>query len=385
MNRGGSPSAREDLRLDGRGTRGAATRGHAMDDWSAWTPGDMPEPQHPAPTWNAPSAPAGGPAAPADGPAAPASSSAGPGTYPSVPAGYASPSGYPGSSGNPAPPTGYPGSSGYPGSADYAGPSSYASSSGYPAPLGTPGPGGYPSPYGTPTGYPAQPYGTPGAAGHVPPPGQPYGAGYPPAGPYGAYPYGDPGRTESMATAAMIVGIAAFVAPVIAPIVAIVLGAVALNKIKRTGMRGRGQARAGIILGSAWLVLPIMAAIAIPVFLNQRNVALHDECANGNMSACDSLYKSTREGSTDHAFGDTCGGRTQGGYECTSIGAVSYGDDAHLDRLWDACAAGDAASCDELYTSAPPGSDYAAYGMTCGGRTDGSAECVVVFGQNPST
>ena len=136
----------------------------------------------------------------------------------------------------------------------------FALASGYPAPLGTPGPGGYPSPYGTPTGYPAQPYGTPGAAGHVPPPGQPYGAGYPPAGPYGAYPYGDPGRTESMATAAMIVGIAAFVAPVIAPIVAIVLGAVALNKIKRTGMRGRGQARAGIILGSAWLVLPIMAA-----------------------------------------------------------------------------------------------------------------------------
>lgn len=43
-----------------------------------------------------------------------------------------------------------------------------------------------------------------------------------------------------------------------------------------------------------------------------------------------------------------------------------YGDDPALDALWDDCAAGDMAACDELYWSSPVGSDYEDFGENCG-------------------
>lgn len=46
----------------------------------------------------------------------------------------------------------------------------------------------------------------------------------------------------------------------------------------------------------------------------------------------------------------------------------SYGDDHDLDGLWDACDAGDLDACDELYLLAPYGSDYEAFGTSCGRR-----------------
>lgn len=49
----------------------------------------------------------------------------------------------------------------------------------------------------------------------------------------------------------------------------------------------------------------------------------------------------------------------------------SYGDDAGLDALWDACAAGDDTACETLYLESPVGSDYEDFGDRCGGRSDG--------------
>lgn len=59
----------------------------------------------------------------------------------------------------------------------------------------------------------------------------------------------------------------------------------------------------------------------------------------------------------------------------TTSGA--YGDDASLDALWDECEAGDARSCDQLFWSSPIGSTYEAFGMTCGGRFEGSMQSCV--------
>lgn len=56
-------------------------------------------------------------------------------------------------------------------------------------------------------------------------------------------------------------------------IVAIVLGILARRDIRRTGERGDGIALAGIIVGVLGLVLPLLAAIAIPVYLNQQEKA----------------------------------------------------------------------------------------------------------------
>ncbi|MEM9033378.1 MAG: hypothetical protein AAGD18_02200 [Actinomycetota bacterium] len=49
----------------------------------------------------------------------------------------------------------------------------------------------------------------------------------------------------------------------------------------------------------------------------------------------------------------------------------TYGDDAELDVLWDACAGGDFASCDELFFVTPIGSEYEEFGATCGFRNEG--------------
>jgi hypothetical protein len=57
-------------------------------------------------------------------------------------------------------------------------------------------------------------------------------------------------------------------------------------------------------------------------------------------------------------------------------GAVDgYGDDPALDALWDACADGDMVACDELYWSTPVGSEYEAFGATCGERSDAWGTC----------
>ncbi|CAN5730433.1 hypothetical protein BH24ACT3_BH24ACT3_07650 [soil metagenome] len=46
------------------------------------------------------------------------------------------------------------------------------------------------------------------------------------------------------------------------------------------------------------------------------------------------------------------------------------GDDPELDELAQECFRGDLASCDRLYLSTDIGSDYEAYGSTCGGRNE---------------
>jgi hypothetical protein len=51
------------------------------------------------------------------------------------------------------------------------------------------------------------------------------------------------------------------------------------------------------------------------------------------------------------------------------IGPYSFGDDPVLDALWDACAAGEGARCDELFDQAPLGSDYERFAARCGDRT----------------
>ena len=320
-----------------------------MDDRPAWTPGELPESAQPAePTWNAPSgAPYGG------------------SSYPGSPDAQ----GYP--------PPGVPPYSPPPAS-PYAPPATGAV--GGTNRFGTPT--AQPTPYGTPAQGSYGQFGAPSPAGY-PPPGQAYGyAGPQPMAPYGGAPlppYLPPNpRTDGFAIAALGFGI-------LGGWLSFVFGAIALSRIKKSGARGRGMAIAGMVTGGAILLLEIGLAVALPVFLNQRTHALHTSCANGDMAACDTLFNRTPDGTSEHAFADTCGGRTDGGYLCTSVGAVSYGDDKHLDALWDACKAGDMASCDELYYSSEAGSDYSQYGLTCGGRTDGSADCVDALGDQTSS
>lgn len=98
---------------------------------------------------------------------------------------------------------------------------------------------------------------------------------------------------------------------------------------------------------------------------------LFEACEFGDMDACGMLYQLSPPESGYEEFGLTCGGRTDGSAACV----FTYGDSPYLDELWNACDAGDMAACDLLYLDAPAGSEYEDFGWTCGWMTDGGGNC----------
>ncbi|AKN16476.1 hypothetical protein MHAE_11233 [Mycobacterium haemophilum DSM 44634] len=133
----------------------------------------------------------------------------------------------------------------------------------YPEPM-APAPPGYGQPpgYGGPS-YPPPQFGAP-AGGHGPPwhpgeyPGTYPGDYYPPdyLGGYGAT---QPGM-NAMAIASLISSFTGLVC-CIGSMVAIVLGTIALNQIKRTRQEGYGLAVAGIVIGIATLLVSLIVAV----------------------------------------------------------------------------------------------------------------------------
>ena len=297
------------------------------------------------------------------------------------PAGYPQP-GYGQPAGYPQPgygePAGYPQPGYAPPAASGAGASGgpgYPGSPEQPAPSGQ-HPGAYPQPdaYGQPGATTGTAQG--GYGGSYPP-----GGGYPPApGGYGQGQYPPPatGRTDGVSIAALVTGLLGL------GVVPLVLGILGLRRTKRDGTQGRGLAIAGIVLGALEIVAGIIIAIVVVLGIQAYNGHLDDlrsDCASGDMAACDRLFRDAPAGSDDEEFGDTCGGRTDGGSYCESLAddtgtlSFTYGDNPQLDALWDACEAGDGAACDTLYMSAPSGSEYEEFGDTCGGQAAGGDFC----------
>lgn len=103
---------------------------------------------------------------------------------------------------------------------------------------------------------------------------------------------------------------------------------------------------------------------------------LYDTCSSGDLATCDILYLSAPEGSEYQALAISCGelGGEHPGTCVADLGAdgdggalaLTYGDDPLLDELWTRCADGDLASCDDLFLASPMGSEYEAFGATCG-------------------
>ena len=111
---------------------------------------------------------------------------------------------------------------------------------------------------------------------------------------------------------------------------------------------------------------------------------LWDECAGGDLGACDDLYTGSPYESGYEEFGSTCGNvePAPGLYGlCESdLGAgaepFTFGDDPALDDLWNRCAGGEMGACDELFLLGPAGSDYETFGATCGGSGRDAPTCV---------
>jgi hypothetical protein len=105
--------------------------------------------------------------------------------------------------------------------------------------VSTPPPPGPHQPQESQGPYPQGPYAAPGP---YPYPYQPWGQGY--------RPYNSPAPVNGVAIASLVLGILCLV-----PGVGLVLGLIALSRIRRTGERGRGMAVAGVALSSVGLVL----------------------------------------------------------------------------------------------------------------------------------
>ncbi len=198
-------------------------------------------------------------------------------------------------------------------------------------------------------GYQASPYPPSGFGGAPPPPGpgsNQFGTPPPPAG------------TNGLSIAALVTGILA-----LGPI-AIGLGIAGLVKTNRTGQKGKGLAIAGIILGALWII-----AGSVFVILDRNSGPDYGEhraevaaCEDGDMDACNDLYWAAPFGSPAEEIADTCGGTVPEG----GRGGLCN-DPEELAELTSKCEAGDMEACDDLYWSAPYGSDEEKIATTCGG------------------
>jgi len=132
-----------------------------------------------------------------------------------------------------------------------------------------------------------------------------------------------------------------------------------------------------------------VSAVGVPGADAELDV-LTTSCDEGDLPACDELYRLAPVGSVYERFGDTCGNRLPGGmsFYCSSVFDESYegayGSDEALDRLWDACRTDDMAACDELWRLAPYDTPAEALGDSCNGRATGNGRwCVDVVADVP--
>jgi hypothetical protein len=133
--------------------------------------------------------------------------------------------------------------------------------------------GEQPSGYGQ-GGYGQGGYGQPGGyqqpGGYGQPPA--YQPGYQPGWPGGpAYPVT---RTNGLAIAAMVCGIAQFAGFwLLGTIPAIILGHMARKQIRQTGEQGAGMATAGLVLGYVGIALTVIFAIAVVAIVSASHTS----------------------------------------------------------------------------------------------------------------
>lgn len=116
--------------------------------------------------------------------------------------------------------------------------------------------------------------------------------------------------------------------------------------------------------------------------------AAAEACFDGDLAACDELFRITDVDSALESYAQTCGGRideVDGAPECESrfpgspqppgdltddpeLADTSQAQIAEFEDLADECFDGDMAACDDLFLQTPIDSDFEAYGRSCGGR-----------------
>jgi hypothetical protein len=111
----------------------------------------------------------------------------------------------------------------------------------------------------------------PGPSGGQALPG--YGAGRPDLG------AGQPAGTSGWAIASFVLGVFGVT------LLGIIFGIIALKRIRRLGQKGRGLAIAGLVLSTGWLVLAIVAVIAVGVGGANRSASTGEIVSPGHLPA----------------------------------------------------------------------------------------------------
>jgi len=106
-------------------------------------------------------------------------------------------------------------------------------------------------------------------------------------------------------------------------------------------------------------------------------------CRAGDNATCDQLFGSAPVGSAYETLGDTCGERRAAGEArpCDWVESAAFqpGDDAGLDELWAGCQAGGADGCSDLYYESSFDSVYEALGDGCGILIGRGEDCALVI------
>lgn len=107
------------------------------------------------------------------------------------------------------------------------------------------------------------------------------------------------------------------------------------------------------------------------------------DCFQADLTACDDLYVGSPDGSLYEIYGATCGARVDAPTNRLCVDVLlppaedpgGLGGDDFLGALADQCFAGDLLDCDILYAQADTGSQYEAYGGSCGRRIETTDDC----------
>lgn len=111
-------------------------------------------------------------------------------------------------------------------------------------------------------------------------------------------------------------------------------------------------------------------------------------CFHADLTACDDLYVGSPDGSLYEVYGATCGARLDEPTNRLCVDVLvppaedpsGLSDDEFLDALAAQCFDGDLFDCDLLFAEADEGSQYEAYGASCGRRVEATeAPCADVL------
>jgi hypothetical protein len=123
-----------------------------------------------------------------------------------------------------------------------------------------------------------------------------------------------PRKTSGLAIASLVLGILGLtcILPIIGPILALVFGIVALNRISKSGetIKGHGQAIAGLVLGGVGLVVvPIIVAMLLPALGTAREPTRQVVCFSNvkQIGIAWAMYADQHNGKLPQDFDDLKG------------------------------------------------------------------------------